>query len=81
MGKGLDHYDELVYMFGNTTSNGLIWRAPAQCPSTEVEERCLNIAEYTRSVKIDLTDEDTPLPYTPGRYKGDSEAPISRAFG
>ncbi|KAB1223661.1 hypothetical protein CJ030_MR2G011706 [Morella rubra] len=22
MGKGLDHYDELVYMFGNTTSNG-----------------------------------------------------------
>ncbi|KAB1215363.1 hypothetical protein CJ030_MR4G025267 [Morella rubra] len=76
MGKGLDHYDELVYMFGNTTSNGLMRRAPAQGPSTEEEERRLNIAEHARSVQIDLTDEDTPLPYTPvGDTRGTRKRP------
>ncbi|KAB1212284.1 hypothetical protein CJ030_MR5G025052 [Morella rubra] len=78
MGKGLVHYDELAYMFAGSTSNGLMHRANAQGPSSEREERHLNEGERVRSVTIDLTEGDTPLPYTPATGVGSAHLPCLR---
>ncbi|KAB1226162.1 hypothetical protein CJ030_MR1G027809 [Morella rubra] len=63
MGRGLDHYDNLSYIFGNNTASGLYRYAPAQDPATSNEERHLYDAARTRSVRSDLV-LDTP-PFTP----------------
>ncbi|KAB1213287.1 hypothetical protein CJ030_MR5G009618 [Morella rubra] len=81
MGKGLVHYDELAYMFAGSTSNGLMHRANAQGPSSEREERHLNEGERVRSVTIDLTEGDTPLPYTPATGSRKRPSPVPSGSG
>ncbi|KAB1219954.1 hypothetical protein CJ030_MR3G022812 [Morella rubra] len=41
MGRGLDNYDDLCYIFGNNTAKDLYHYAPAQDPTTSEEEQRL----------------------------------------
>ncbi|KAB1226658.1 hypothetical protein CJ030_MR1G008493 [Morella rubra] len=64
MGRGLDHYDELCYIFGNHTASGLYRYAPAQDPATSEEEQRLYDAALGRSARSDLPRAASP--FTPG---------------
>ncbi|KAB1226428.1 hypothetical protein CJ030_MR1G014135 [Morella rubra] len=80
MGRGLDHYDELCYIFGNHTASGLYRYAPAQDPATSEEEQRLYDAALGRSARSDLPRAASP--FTPGEgFKWEAEASISHAFG
>ncbi|KAB1217996.1 hypothetical protein CJ030_MR3G014594 [Morella rubra] len=54
MGRGLNHYDELCYIFGNHTASGLYRYAPTQDPATTLG----------RSARSDLPRAASP--FTPG---------------
>ena len=64
MGRGLDHYDELCYIFGNHTATGLYCYAPTQDPTTSEEEQRLYDAALGRSARSDLPRAASP--FTPG---------------
>ncbi|KAB1202114.1 hypothetical protein CJ030_MR8G004281 [Morella rubra] len=64
MGRGLNHYDELCYIFGNHTASGLYRYAPTQDPATSEEEQRLHDAALGRSARSDLPRAASP--FTPG---------------
>ncbi|KAB1212388.1 hypothetical protein CJ030_MR5G020705 [Morella rubra] len=61
MGQGLDHYEDLCYIFGNNTASGLYRYAPAQDPATSEEEQRLYDAALGRSARSDLLRAASPF--------------------
>ncbi|KAB1220379.1 hypothetical protein CJ030_MR3G009839 [Morella rubra] len=64
MGRRLDHYDDLCYIFGNNTASGLYRYAPTQDPATSDEEQRFYDAACGRSARSNLPRAASP--FTPG---------------
>ncbi|KAB1227475.1 hypothetical protein CJ030_MR1G028873 [Morella rubra] len=76
MGRGLDHYDDLCYIFGNNTASGLYRYAPSQDPATSDEEQRLYDAALGRAARSSAGC----FPFTPAKVQVGAEASISHAF-
>lgn len=64
MGRGLDHYDDLCYIFGNNTASGLYRYAPSQDPATSDEEQRLYDTALGRAARSNVPRAASP--FTPG---------------
>ncbi|KAB1202005.1 hypothetical protein CJ030_MR8G019279 [Morella rubra] len=64
MGRGLDHYDDLCYIFGNNTASGLYHYTPSQDPATSDEEQRLYDAALGRAARSNVPRAASPS--TPG---------------